>query len=49
MSNLLYVVAAILIVVWAINVFFYAVGGLIHLVIVIAVVAFLLGLLKRAR
>jgi hypothetical protein len=48
MSNLLYIVAVILIIIWAINVFFYAVGGLIHIIIVMAIAAFLLGVIRRA-
>jgi hypothetical protein len=48
MSNLLYIIAVILVIIWVINVFFYAVGGLIHLAIVIAVIAFILGIIRRA-
>jgi hypothetical protein len=39
MGNLLYVVAVILIIGWAIGVFAYSAGGLIHVLLVIAVIA----------
>lgn len=46
MSNLLYVIAVILVIVWAISFFGYAVGGLIHLLLVIAVIAVILRLIR---
>ena len=48
MSSILYIIAVILIIGWAIGVFGYAVGGLIHILLVIAVVALLLGIIRRA-
>ena len=48
MRGLLYIIAVILIIGWAIGVFFYSVGGLIHVLLVIAVIALLLGLIRRA-
>ena len=46
MGNLLYAVAVILILVWAIAFFGYAVGGLIHLLLVIAVIAVILRVIQ---
>ncbi|WP_117590888.1 lmo0937 family membrane protein [Flavobacterium subsaxonicum] len=48
MRNLLYIVAIILIVFWALGSFAYHVGSaLIHLLLVIAVIMILLNLLRR--
>jgi hypothetical protein len=41
MGNLLYVVAVILIIAWAIGFIGYSAGGIIHILLVIAVIAFL--------
>jgi hypothetical protein len=46
MRSLLYIVAVILIIGWAIGVFVYSVGSLIHILIVIAIIALVLGLLR---
>jgi hypothetical protein len=46
MSNLLYTVAVILIIFWAIGFFAYSAGGLIHILLVIAVIAIILRLIK---
>ncbi len=48
MRSILYVIAVILIIGWLLGVFVYSAGGLIHILIVIAVVALLLGLIRRA-
>jgi len=48
MNSLLYIIAVILIIGWAIGVFGYAVGGLIHILLVIAIIALLLGVIRRA-
>jgi hypothetical protein len=47
MNSLLYIIAVILIIGWAIGVFFTAVGSLIHILLVIAVIAVLLGVIRR--
>jgi hypothetical protein len=47
MNSLLYIIAVILIIGWAIGVFFTAAGNLIHILLVIAVIAFLLGVIRR--
>jgi hypothetical protein len=48
MRGLLYIIAVILIVGWALGVFFYSAGGLIHVLLVIAIIALLLGIIRRA-
>ncbi len=45
MRSLLYIIAVILIIGWALGFFVYSVGGLIHILLVIAVVAILLRLI----
>jgi len=47
MGNLLYVIAVILIIGWAIGYFGYAVGGAIHVLLVIAVILFLVKFIRR--
>jgi hypothetical protein len=46
MSNLLYILAVILIVSWAIGFFAYSAGNLIHVLLVIALVAILLRVIR---
>lgn len=48
MNSLLYIIAIILIIGWALGVFVYSVGGLIHVLLVIAIIALLLGLIRRS-
>ena len=47
MGNLLYIIAVILIIGWAIGYFGYAAGGLIHVLLVIAIVLILLKVIRR--
>lgn len=49
MGNLLYIVALILIVSWAIGFFSYSAGGLIHILLVIAVIAVLLRIIQGRK
>jgi hypothetical protein len=49
MSNILYIIAVILIIGWAIGNFGYAAGSLIHILLVIAIIAIILGFLRRDR
>jgi hypothetical protein len=49
MGNLLYVVAVILILAWAIGFIGYSAGGIIHILLVIAVIAILLRLIQGRR
>lgn len=48
MRGLLYIVAVILVIGWALGFFYYSAGGIIHVLLVIAIVALLLGVIRRA-
>lgn len=45
MSSLLYIIAIILIIGWVLGAFVYSVGGLIHILLVLAVIAILFRLI----
>ena len=47
MRSILYIIAVILVIGWLIGAFAYSAGGLIHILLVLAVVSFLIGLLRR--
>ena len=47
MGNLLYLIAVILVIAWAIGFLGYHAGGIIHLLLVIAVIAVLLKFIRR--
>jgi len=49
MGNLLYVIAILLVIGWAIGFLAYGVGGIIHLLLVIALIAILLRIIKGNR
>ncbi|MGA2407159.1 MAG: lmo0937 family membrane protein [Bacteroidales bacterium] len=49
MGNLLYVVAVILIIGWAIGFFAYSAGGIIHILLVIAIIALLFRVISGRR
>jgi hypothetical protein len=49
MSDLLYVIAIILIIGWLLGAFVFSVGSIIHVLLVIAVVAILLRLIRGRR
>ncbi len=46
MSNLLYTIAVILIILWALGFFAYGMGNLIHILLVIAIIAILFRIIK---
>ncbi len=48
MGNLLYLIAVILIIAWAIGFLGYHAGGLIHILLVIAIIAILLKVIRGA-
>jgi len=48
MGNLLYVIAVILVIAWLIGFLGYHAGGLVHLLLVIAIVAVLLRVIRGA-
>lgn len=49
MGNLLYLVAVILIIAWAVGFVGYSAGGLIHILLVIAVVVILLRIIQGRK
>jgi hypothetical protein len=49
MSNLLYTIAIVLIIFWAIGFFAYGAGSLIHVLLVIAVIAVLLRIIQGKK
>lgn len=49
MSNLLYIIAVILVIAWAIGFLGYSAGGLIHILLVIAVIAILFRLIQGRK
>ena len=42
MGNILYIVAVVVLVIWAIGFFAYSAGGIIHILLVIALISFLM-------
>jgi hypothetical protein len=48
MSSLLYLIAVILIIGWILGFFVYSTGGMIHILLVIAIIALILGVIRRA-
>lgn len=49
MSSLLYIIAVILIIGWAIGVFAYSASGLIHVLLVIALIAILIRIISGRK
>ncbi len=49
MGNLLYIIAVILIIGWVLGYFVYDAGGLIHILLVIAIIAIVLRLIRGDR
>jgi hypothetical protein len=49
MSSLLYAVAVIFIIAWALGFFVYSAGSVIHILLVIAVIAIILRLIRGDR
>jgi hypothetical protein len=49
MGNLLYIVAVILIIAWAVGFIGYSAGGLIHVLLVIAVIAIIVRVIQGRR
>lgn len=47
MRSLLYIIAVILIIGWALGAFVYSAGGLIHILLVIAIISLILGFIRR--
>ncbi len=49
MGNLLYTIAVILVIIWAIGFFAYSAGGIIHLLLVLAIISVLLRLIRGSK
>jgi hypothetical protein len=49
MGNLLYIIAVILIIGWAIGFFAYGAGGIIHILLVIAIIAILFRIIQGRK
>ncbi|MGZ3854521.1 MAG: lmo0937 family membrane protein [Flavisolibacter sp.] len=49
MANLLYVVAVVLIIGWVLGFFFFHLGSLIHLLLVVAIVAILMKVIQGKK
>ncbi|SEA16314.1 hypothetical protein SAMN05192529_109119 [Arachidicoccus rhizosphaerae] len=49
MSNLLYIIAVILIIGWILGFFVYSAGGLIHILLVIAIIAILIRVIRGGK
>jgi hypothetical protein len=47
MSSILYIVAVILIIGWVLGAFVYTVGGLIHILLVLAIIAIIIAVIRR--
>lgn len=48
MRGLLYIIAVILVIGWAVGFFAYNTGSIIHVLLVIAIIALILGVIRRA-
>ncbi|SDF97648.1 lmo0937 family membrane protein [Chitinophaga filiformis] len=49
MGSLLYIIAVILIIGWLLGFFVYSAGGVIHILLVLAIVAILLQIIRGSR
>ena len=49
MSNLLYTLAVVLVIFWAIGFFAYSAGSIIHILLIIAIIAILLRLINGEK
>jgi hypothetical protein len=49
MGNLLYLAAVVLIVIWALGYFAYGIGGIIHILLVIAIISILLRIISGEK
>jgi hypothetical protein len=48
MRSLLYIIAVILVIAWLIGFLGYHAGGIIHVLLIIAIISVLLGVIRRA-
>jgi hypothetical protein len=49
MGNLLYIIAIILVIGWALGFFYFSAGNLIHILLVMAIIALLLRLIRGRK
>lgn len=49
MRSLLYIIAIVLLIGWLLGVFVYSVGGIIYILLVLAVISFLLTFIKQGK
>lgn len=49
MGNLLYIIAVVLIILWALGFFMYSAGGIIHILLIIAVIAIILRVIQGRK
>lgn len=49
MNNLLYIIAVVLVIIWATGFFAYHTGGIIHILLVIAVIAVLFRVIRGEK
>ena len=49
MSNLLYLIAVVMVISWAVGLFAYSAGGIIHVLLVLAIIAVLFRLIGGSR
>jgi len=49
MGNILYLVAVVLIIIWALGFFAYSAGNVIHILLVVAVIAVLLRVIRGGK
>jgi hypothetical protein len=49
MGNILYLIAVILLIAWAIGFFAYSAGGIIHILLVIAIIAIILRVIDGEK
>ena len=49
MGNILYIIAVVLVIFWAIGFFVYSVGAIIHILLVLAVISILLRIIRGDR
>jgi hypothetical protein len=49
MNNLLYIIAVVLIILWAVGFLGYNAGGLIHILLVIAIIAIILRVIQGQK
>ena len=49
MRSILYIIAVVLIIGWLLGFFVYSAGGLIHILLVLAVISLIVGLIRRGE